>query len=625
MVENSIKSAKARLGFHLLPVLLLIAATVVVYGQILGHDFISNWDDNRYVLDNADIQGFGLDNIKAVFTKYYVGNYAPVQMLSYMLDYALWGLKPGGYLFTNLLLHTLNGLLLYKLFSRLIGGRLAAWSGAALFLLHPVQVETVAWVSQRKTLLAMFFFLLAWEFYILWREQPPPKARMFYTASLVSLILAMLSKSIAVIFPVIILFFDYCYPVGGKRFCWRDKLPYCLVALLAAPVAILSQAPDVTEWGAGGGLSGYHGGSAVTTFLSMLPVFCRYLGMIIWPSGLAPLYDPRLHPFPDLVVFAAMLLLVALTSLAVRLYRYEPRVGFWPIFFVIALLPVSQIIPLVTMMNDRYLYFPLIGVAALSGQGIVALGQKGVKPRTRLLVSATPLLLLAMVSYQRADFWKDPDSLWQDAVRKSPGSAMAWEALGEAYHHAVRPDRGAATKAYLNALRIAPGSELSRYNLGALYIEQNDFANADLTLRYLLQRSPQNVMGWAAYGDLALRQLDYREAEKRYKRALELQPEAVQIHRKLGNLMVVTDRLIEAKGEYLRIEELQGGNDPLNAYELALIESLAGNASESIRWLELALRRGYADYDAIMNFEELAPIRADGRFPWLVKKYFPNQ
>src|SRR5690349_3253633 len=100
---------------HLVPVLLLVLATFAVYGQILGHEFIYNWDDKHYVLENADIQGFDRDRLAAVFSRYYVGNYAPVQMLSYMLDYALWGLNAGGYLFTNLLLHILNGLLLYRL------------------------------------------------------------------------------------------------------------------------------------------------------------------------------------------------------------------------------------------------------------------------------------------------------------------------------------------------------------------------------------------------------------------------------------------------------------------------------------------------------------------------------
>jgi Flp pilus assembly protein TadD len=606
-------------------VLLLALATFAVYGQTLGFDFIHNWDDNRYILDNADIQGFGLDRLKAVFTNYYVGNYAPVQMLSYMLDYKLWGLNPGGYHFTNILLHFLNGLLLYKLLFRFFKGRLVAWTGAALFLLHPVQVESVAWVAQRKNVLAMFFFLLAWHFYIAWRERQPEKGRVFYVASLVALVLAMLSKSIAVIFPVVLVLFDYCYLAGEKRFFWKDKIPYVAAALLVAVVAILSQEPNQSEWGGGGGRAGYHGGSALTTFFSMLPVFCRYLGMIFWPDRLAVLYSPPLHPSPDLNVFAAFLLLSGVTYLSVRLFRSDQRAGFWAMFFLVALLPVSQIIPLVTMMNDRYLYFPMVAVAALTGYGINLLDSHGVKSRIGMMVVALPLFFLAVASFQRCGAWRDTITLWQDAVRKNQGIALAWESLGEAYHHAARPDRETARKAYLAALKISPASELIRYNLGTLYLEQNNLANADKILRELLQISPQNVMGLTVFGDVALRQLDYAEAEKRYRKAMELQPEAVQIHRKLGSLLVVTGRLEEAKGEYLRIEDLQGGSDPLNAYELALLGAVAGNAADSLQWLELALRRGYRDYGAIMNFEELAPIRADARFLKLMDEYFPNR
>jgi Flp pilus assembly protein TadD len=323
-------------------------------------------------------------------------------------------------------------------------------------------------------------------------------------------------------------------------------------------------------------------------------------------------------------VLAAFLLLSGVVYLSVRLYRYDLKAGFWTTFFLVALLPVSQVIPLVTMMNDRYLYFPLVAVAALAGYGINFLDGQGVKLRIRMIIVTLPLFFLAVVSFQRCGAWRDTITLWQDAVRKNQGIALAWESLGEAYHHAGRPDRETARNAYLAALKISPASELIRYNLGTLYLEQNDLANADKILRELLQISPQNVMGLTVFGDVALRQLDYAEAEKRYRKAMELQPEAVQIHRKLGSLLVVTGRLEEAKGEYLQIEELQGGSDPLNAYELALLGAVAGNAAESLKWLELALRRGYSDYAAIMNFEELAPIRADARFVKLMNEYFPK-
>lgn len=610
---------------HLLLVLLLVIAVCAVYAQMLNHQFLSNWDDNRYVLENADIQGFGWERIKAVFSTYYVGNYAPVQMLSYMLDYAVWGLWPGGYLFGNILLHTANGLLLYRLFFRLMGGRAAAFFGAAVFLLHPVQVESVAWISQRKNLLAMFFFLLAWECYRSYRDSSGRRCRFWYGASLLALLLALLAKSVAVIFPLVILLFDCCYPAAERRFRLLDKLPYFLVAAAVAMVAVLSQTPDYQVWGAGGGRAGYHGGSALTTFLSMLPVLCSYLRLVFWPSGLSVFYSTPLHRYPDQYVIMAILLLAGIFWLIGRLYRHDRRAAFWPLLFFIGLLPVSQVVPLVTMMNDRYLYFPLLGVAGLTVWTVkasaVTLGQR---PAFSPLL-AVPLLLLAFLSFQRIPVWQDAITLWKDTVRKVPDNSQAWEALGEASHYTARPNWSDAVSAYRRAIELNPDSDMSRYNLGVAYTELNDYTAADAVLGELLRRSPRNVMGWTAYGDLALRRYEYGKAEQRYLTALALQPEAVQVQRKLGNLMVVIGRTDRARSVYLRIESIQGGNDPLTAYELARVEAVAGDTGEAVGWLEKALKRGYNDYVGILNDEELVPVMADGRFSELMQRYFPRQ
>ena len=608
---------------HLLPVLLLMIAAFAVYARMLGHDFLSNWDDNRYILENLDVQGISWPRIRAVFSRYYVGNYAPVQMLSYMFDHAVWGLRAGGYLLTNLVLHFCNTLLLYRLLLRLVGGRLAAWCGAAFFLVHPVQVETVAWISQRKNLLAMLFFLLAWELYIAYRDSG---GRQFYAGSVLALLLALLSKSVAVIFPVIVLLFDYCYPAPTNRYRFRNKVPYLLVAIAAAVIAILSQTPDYTEWGAGGGRAGYHGGSAWATFLTMLPVFCSYIRLIVWPVNLSALYDPAIHKSIDLAVMAALLLLGAILFLVYRLSRYDRRIAFWPLFTIIALLPVSQIVPLVTIMNDRYLYFPLIGVAALTAYAINFIYRQGGGYRVVVMpIMAIPLILLAMLSFQRINVWRDAATLWSDTVKKAPNSFLAWEALGESLHYTARPNRNEAIIAYRRAIELNPASDISRYNLGVVYTDLNDYASADKILQELLKRSPNNVMGWAAFGDLALRRFEYSEAENRYRKALSLQPEAVQVLQKIGNLMVIMGRIDEARSCYLRIEEIQERSDALNAYELAQVEALAGDTGASIRWLETALQRGYNDFAGIMTDEELTPIISDARFADLVNKYFPKQ
>ena len=138
-------------------ILILIICTFLVYFGVLDNNFLVNWDDDKYVTANPHIQSFNVGNLKKIFTNYYVGNYAPLQMLSYMFDFQIWGSEPFGFLLHNLCLHSLNGGLLYLLLRALKASPLAAFLGALLFLVHPVQVESVAWISQRKNLLAMFF------------------------------------------------------------------------------------------------------------------------------------------------------------------------------------------------------------------------------------------------------------------------------------------------------------------------------------------------------------------------------------------------------------------------------------------------------------------------------------
>lgn len=609
---------------HLLPMAILLIAAVAIYGQMLDHSFLSNWDDNRYILENADIQGISWGRLQAVFSRYYVGNYAPVQMLSYMADYWLWGLWPGGYLLTNLVLHYCNTLLLYRLLLKTIPSCLAAFCGAALFLVHPAQVETVAWISQRKNLLAMLFFLLAWECYRTYRDSSGSTARRYYLASLIALLFAVLAKSIAVIFPVVIVLFDHCYYPASFAKRLKDKIPYLVVALAAAMLALLSQTPDYSEWGAGGGRAGYPGGSPWATFLTMLPVACSYLKMIVWPVNLSALYSPQVHKSPDLIVLAALLFLGALAFGLYRLYRYDRRLAFWPLMALVAFLPVSQIVPLVTLMNDRYMYFPMVGFAALVARVVDHEG-KNLQCRWILPVIGLPLLLLSVLSFQRVPVWKNAQTLWRDTVSKSPGNYLAWEALGESLHYAAQPKRNEAIAAYRRAIQLHPGADISRYNLGIAYTQLNDYDNADSVLRDLLKLSAENVMGWTAFGDLALQRLEYVEAEKRYRKALSLQPEAFQVHQKIGNLMVILGRIDEARNAYLQVENIQGHNDPQNAYELARIEALAGDTGASIKWLETAMERGYSNFAGILADEELLPVLIDGRFADLELKYFPKK
>ena len=602
-------------------VLLLLAAVFAVYGRILGHEFIFNWDDYWYVTGNEDVRGISWRNIRAAFSSYYMGNYAPVQIVSYMVDYLLWGLKAGGFLFTNIVIHFLNGLLVLRLLLRLHGERLAATVGAALFLLHPVQVESVAWVSQRKNLLAMCFFLLAWEWYCRYREAGAGRGRLFYGASLAAFVTALFAKSVAVILPVVLVLFDRSFPDAERRPQLRDTVPFFLVATLAAVTALHSQRPEFD-----GGRVAYHGGSALTTMLTMLPVMCRYLGLLVWPAGLSAMYDPPLHRSPDAVVIVAALLLAGIFIAGAVLARRDRRLSFWVSFYFVALLPVAQFVPLITLMNDRYLYFPMLGVSALAGAGAVRLRER-FGARRRVLCRALvllPLLLLAAASWHRAGVWRDAITLWRDASVKSPTMPIVWGNLGEAYH-AAGPERYAeAQQAYERALELDPKRELTLLNLGVLYCERGEFDRGYELLTRLVSGNPDHVMGWAALGNVYLHRGDYVGAEEAYQRALALQPDAMQVVTFLGNLALAKGEPDRAREYYERVEA-EGGDDPEIAFQLARTEALAGRHEAALAWLEKALGRGFRDYDKVTGSRELAEPRKDPRFARLLGRYFPGR
>src|SRR6185369_17294505 len=605
---------------HLIPLLLLVVATFAVYGRILGHDFLLSWDDYYYVTSNDAIKEISWGNVRTVFSSYYVGNYAPVQMLSYMLDHALWGLRASGFLLVNLLLHALNGLLAYRLFYRVHADITTAACGAAVFLLHPLQVESVAWVSQRKNLLAMFFFLLAWEFYCRYRDRTTAGAPA-YAGSLGLFILGGLSKSVVVIFPLILLLDDFCtLPRRERR--WLDKLPFFALSAVAVCIATVSQQPDILTWGgsAGGGMSGYHGGSIFATLLTMLTVLCRYLGLIIWPVKLSALYDHTVYASINSQVIGSALILATLVLLCLVLFKKNRRAGFWPLFFLAALLPVSQIIPLVTLMNDRYLYFPMIGVAGLTGAGAAKLcasyGRKG------WLLLAPVLLFFGLLSFQRAGDWRDDITLWQDTVQKTPNRAEAWQNLAVSLQASPGDHKREAIAAYERSYELQP-RDTTIYLLGTVYQELKEYDEALSLFELLLAGSPDNVMGLTALGNTHLLMGEYDKAEVALQRAHSLQPEAKQVVMFLARLYLARAEWSRARSYFLEVE--RDWHDPESAFQLACVEAQAGRGDQALLWLEKALQRGYRDAKSIYARKELVSLRTTPRFAMLMSQHFQVQ
>jgi len=517
----------------------------------LGHSFLINWDDRQYILENPLIRGLSWPHIYGAFTSFQLGNYAPLHMISYMVDYQIWGLRPFGFILSNIVLHTTNGVLFYFLLKRLAGEKVWIFAAALIFLIHPVQVESVAWVSERKNLLSMTFFLASFYWYVVYAEREKGAER-YYALSLCSFVLALLTKAVVVVLPLALFLFDVCYgkkPLGKQSV--RDKVPYLTAAAAFAALAVVSQSSEQ------GGATAFHGGSLFSTFLTMLTVLVSYLRMILWPVGLSTFYDTPLKTSFDLQVLGALLLGVGLVVMGGLLYRRRRDLFFWYAAFFVGLIPVSQIVPIVTLMNDRYLYFPMVGAASFLSAVLLADNSWASLGVTRRSLAGFPVMVLvigafAFVSFERVKVWQDSYTLWKDTVAKAPRVALAHDAFGEGLLQ-----RGEIDEA-IRQFRVAIRLERERHSGGL-----------DSKLRATWAFTHNNL--GTAYGMKGLPDLAIAE----FSQALQLDPGLGKAHFNLGNALMQKGRGEEALlsfGEAVRLDP----ENPAYQRNLALTRQIVG-------------------------------------------------
>ena len=480
----------SRLDSPLLHMLLLLGTTFLVYGFSLQHQFLSSWDDNLYVTRNLDAQGFTLEHLRAAFSTFYVGNYAPLQIISYMFDYTFWPNNPAGYIGANIVIHALNGLLFYRLVAKLTASYRLALFSSFIFLLHPVQVESVVWISQRKNVLAMFFFLVSLLSYIGYRRNEARRRHTCYAVALFTFLCALLTKSVVVVLPVVLVLYDFCFAPQKNRSQWIvDKLPFVAAAVAVALITLKSQAA-----GAGGGMVNYPDESAFGIFITMLTVFASYARMLVWPTKLSIFYYTPVKTAVDLPVILSAILMILLGAGLAYLFRKDKRTFFWAALIPVGILPVSQIIPLSTMMNDRYLYFPLLGFAVLVVIGADYcfdrfLPGKQAAASTLLCLMLLPLPIL---SWERSTVWYDSLSIWSDALDKSP-NFVTYAGMGNALYKANRLDD--AIYMYNQALRLEPTCEEALRSLSAIYLNAGEYNKAAYYINLFVQNYPDNPLG----------------------------------------------------------------------------------------------------------------------------------
>ena len=398
--------------------LLAAAAAFALFAPTLSFSFL-NWDDDRYVLQNPWIRSWSAENLIHIFTKPYFANFLPLHLVSYTLDYSLWGLNPLGYHLQSVLLHALNAALVWKVVRRMFGGRMLPFLAALFFAVIPAHVEAVAWVSIRKDLLSTTFALLSVDFYLRARgASSRSKARPVVTmGSVLCFGLALLSKVTAVTLPAFFLLLDWAETKGWPRSLRRsnvtDKIPFLLLGiwLVALNQSAQTQAgaidhQDFLSQATAKGL-------AVWKYMGLLTGILRGSPDYDWPSA-------GNQPVAIFVSLAGLILLPAIAWLA---YRAKDRTLFLGVSWIFITLIPALAFPLVTYMADRYLYLPSVGFCWVLAVGIVRLADRVREPRPRQVALAAMALLAAVFfagrTLQYLPVWRDSESLWTYAMTRS--------------------------------------------------------------------------------------------------------------------------------------------------------------------------------------------------------------
>ncbi len=543
----------------------LALITLASFASVTRCGFI-NFDDPDYVTENKFVQqGITLDGTIWAFQTGRTGNWHPVTWLSHMLDCQFYGLKPSGHHFTNLLFHIANTLLLFSILRSATGAQWRSALVAALFALHPLHVESVAWISERKDVLSTFFLLLALGNYFRYAksfantiESPTRKfqSQSNYLLALAFFALGLMSKPMLVTLPFLLLLLDFWPlrriqfpPLKINRLILSEKLPFFALSLLSSFVTFFVQKE-------GGAVSSLVHLSLLPRVANALVSYCRYLGKTIWPLDLALLYP--LQQWNLWQTLSAAVFLLAITFLAIRTAARRPYFAVGWFWFLGTLVPVIGIVQVgVQSMADRYSYVPLIGLFIALVWGMQELLQKAGR-QVAFILSALAVFACVMATRAQVQYWQNAVTIFERALAVTKNNFTAHTNLGvvlgrqgrvaESIQHyraalKVKPDHGETHYNLANALaRIGETTEAITHYQAALKANPND-AQAHNNLAVVLQTS-----GTA------------QEVELHFREAIRLNPDHGEAHFNFAVFLLKQGKA-EALPQFLEVIRLDPANE----------------------------------------------------------------
>jgi tetratricopeptide (TPR) repeat protein len=546
--------------------LFLVVATLATYGDLRTHQFI-NFDDQVYITDNPPVQaGLTLKGFSWAFTTLHGGNWHPLTWLSLMVDSQLFGLHPGGFLLTNLLFHIANSLLLFLWLLYLTRTLRCSFLVAALFALHPLHVESVAWATERKDVLSTFFWLLTMWAYV-WYAQRPRSGR--YLLILVCFSLGLMAKPMLVTLPFVLLLLDY-WPLGRlslkgpglaavspkpapgvalKRLIW-EKSPLLVLAALSTVVTFYAQKE-------GGAVLTLHNLPIPQRLANAMVAYVSYLGKMVWPAHLAVLYPLAGHSLPIWQAPAASLALAVLTLLALREARRHPYLPVGWLWYLVTLLPVIGLVQVGQQaMADRYTYVPFIGLFIMVAYGMADLAARWRAPSFLLPVGAGVVLSALMIcTWVQVSYWRGSISLYEHTLKVTGGNPLIHGNLGVALAGQGKLDQAMAH--YAEALRLEPDYAGVHSDIALVLAMQGKMDQAVAHYAEALRLNPDLAGAHNNLGLVLAGQGKLDQAVVHYTKALQLDPDFPAAHNNLGLALAAQGKLDQAVAHYAEALRIQ--------------------------------------------------------------------
>jgi protein O-mannosyl-transferase len=582
----------------LLMSMFLAAAILVAYWQVQYYDLIS-FDDIDYISGNPYIKaGLTWDSFSWAMKDVHSGCWHPLTWISHMLDYQLFRSRAGGYHWTNVIFHIANSILLYLVLKRMSG---SAWKSAlvaALFAVHPLNVESVAWVSERKNLLCTFFWFAGLWSYAYYVERP---TRYRYSLILVTFSLGLMSKPIIVTFPFTLLLLDY-WPLG-RLTSWKifprllfEKIPLFILAVIVSIATFLSS---------------LHGD--ITISIDKLPLpdrlanavvaYVKYLGKMFWPQNLSVFY-PYPREFGLFQIVGAVLLLSVISCLVIfwaRRYRYVLVGWLW---YLGTLVPVIGLIQVGEQaMADRYAYIPMIGLFIVIAWGIPDL-LEGRWQRKMISVVSSGVILSALIicTILQVRYWQNSETLFRHALYVTPDNIVAHTSLGIVLN--LRGESDEAIKHFAYVIKKAPAYVNAYTNMGVVLAGQGKTDEAIVYYREALRIKPNDESTHNNLGVALAKEGKFNEAIEHFREALRIKPDYVYANSNMASALARLGKMEEAIGYYEKALKLER-DDAVTHINLGLALAEVGRDQEAIGHFQEALRINPYYEDAINNLQSL--------------------